>query len=995
MRQRTDLEPVGPTQERVRPVVGSLTFRVGACIAIALVVTATVAPMLFRGSQRFTDIVVGEIALGGYNKSADFRLAWVFLLVAFVAYAALGLVRSLRIGPNQPRGSRCGRMLTAAAPAIVIALMVARWLLSETRSPPYGTALVLAGGAAAVLAVSIHRVVGPSRERIRSVAERVTLAILTAGFVFVSFLGLAGAFAFVSLASRSRSLVEAHAHGIVQVFLLAGTVLAIGAATGTIRRDRLTRWCLAAQILAPLVLLQPFIGVHESGGRLFRSGVTDHARLIASLTVGFGIVSTFRANRARIHEGEISFRRAILPWAVIAVAATAVMATPAASAFEMDDDFHTGETLIQWPQLTTHDHRAFITFFPIPGLLGAVIGWINEVLYLGTATSFPQANLLFNVVSAGLTAALLVRLLGAHWALLLATTLLLPSNRTYLLLPVLLILALPGLLHRPLLWLAVWTALAAIGTFFVSATGLAVTLGTTPLAVWVVGNWLIRTRRGDWSIRRQIPQAIPLLLLAAAALFFLPNLLGLLEYLREGEHSNITAYGLGLFQSREAPVLTTSVPFVVRKTLWEGIRLGAWVVAVPLLLGLLHAGMRRGRGYIPASGPSSFAAFALGLLGTLLASIPYTLGRIDAGVLSRAGQLSLLTFALLLPVALILYRRPRETLTGILITLAWALSLWGFFLPRRPADLVRSAVAPIRTSRPAVFLEESPERFPALGRGLINRKHFGRIHKLDRVLRSVARPGETYFDAVNRSTYYFGLGRRVPTPFSSQFYAADEAFQQEMLRALTREPPPMIWVAPRLELRFSLRSYRVYKWAMLQGYRYYRVDDLDILIYPKRASAMDLVGATEITDPSAWGPLMQGNLHFIPVSWGRSFDSLAWRFGQPIQLRPTGPSAGTNAQEYVVPPGTPGSRYDFLLVEVSCSSGKDAVVRAHIKWDVPGWTRRVPMRAAPGRLLVPLGADPAWLLEEPRRGLLRIEASRSPTCGRLQFESASLLPLEV
>jgi hypothetical protein len=139
---------------------------------------------------------------------------------------------------------------------------------------------------------------------------------------------------------------------------------------------------------------------------------------------------------------------------------------------------------------------------------------------------------------------------------------------------------------------------------------------------------------------------------------------------------------------------------------------------------------------------------------------------------------------------------------------------------------------------------------------------------------------------------------------------------------------------------------------------------------------------------------MQGNLQFIPISWGRSFDSLAWRFGQSVQLRPTGVSTGSNAQAYVVPPETPGSRYDFLLIEVSCSSGKDAVVRAQIKWDVPGWSRKVPMRAAPGRLLIPLGADPAWLLEDPRRRVLRIESFPSSTCGRLRFESASLLPLQ-
>jgi hypothetical protein len=884
-------------------------------------------------------------------------------------------------------------MLTAAAPAVVVGLMVARWLLSEAQSSAFGLALGLTVGAALVLTVTIYRVVGPSRERIRTVAERVTLATLVALFGFVSLIGLAGAFALVSLSPGPRAFVETHSDGIVQIFLLAGTVLAVAAAAGAIRRDRLARWCLAAQMLTPLVLLQPFIGVHESGGGLFRSGVTDHARVGAALIVGIAIISTFRTARARSREAEIAFRRVILPWSVIALAAAAVIATPAASAFEMDDDFHAGETLIQWPQLTTHGHRAFISFVPIPGLLGAVIGWVNEVLYTGTATSYPQANLLFNVVAAGATAGLLIRLLGAHWALVLSTTLLLPANRTYLLLPVLAILALPGLLQRPLLWLSAWTAFAVVGTFFVSATGLAVTLGTAPVAIWVVWGWLRRAGRSELSIRRELPRALPLLGVLAAIMVIFSNLLGLIGYLRDGENSNLTAYGIGLFQ---LPTLDVQ-PVILfgLKIGWETIRLGAWIMAVPLLLGLLHAAARSRRQVLSGS-PSSFAAFALGLLGTLLATIPYALGRIDFGTLSRPGQLSLLTFAVLLPVALILYRRPRETLTGILITLAWALPLWGFFFPRRPADLVRSAVAPIRATGPAVFLEESPDRFPDLGRGLINRKHFDRMQTLDRVLRAVARPGETYFDATNRSTYYFGLGKRVPTLFSGQFYAADETFQREVLRVLRREPPPMIWVAPRLELRFSLRSYRVYKWAMLEGYRYYRVNDLDVLIHPKRASEMDPVEASEVTDPGAWGSLMPGpDLHLIPISWGRSFESLAWRFGEEIQLLASDGPTGPNAQTYVIPPATRGSVYDFLLIEVSCSSGKDALVRTQLKWDVSGWTRKVRMRAAPGRLLVPLGADPTWLLEEPRRGLLRIEAFRSPTCGRLRFESASLLPLEV
>lgn len=970
-----------------------LALRVCAGIALALLAAGAIAPVLLSGPQQFTDIVAGDIAFAGYNKSGDFRLAWVFLLLAFVFYAALGTVRALRIGPKQTEVSGRGQILTAAAPVIVVALMTSRWFLSEARSSEFALAAGLVAAAALVLAVSVYRIVGPPRERIRSVAERVTLATLTAAFAFVSFLGLAATFSLVSLAPGPRSFVETNADTIMRAFLLAGTAIAMGAAAGTIRRDRLAHWCLAAQVLSPLVLVLPFIGVHEVGGRLFRSGVTDHARLLAAITVGVAIVSTFRAARRRSSEADLPFWRVILPWAVVAMAALAVFATPAASAFEMDDDFHTGETLIQWPQLAALGHQAFVSYFPIPGLLGAAIGWVNEVLFTGTATSYPQANLLLNVAAAGLTAALLVRLLGAHWALLLSTTLLLPANRTYLLLPVLAILALPALLQRPLLWLAAWTALAAIGTFFVSATGLAVTLGTAPVAIWVLWAWLRRARRG-WSIRSEILRAIPLLVVVAAILAFLPNVLGLIEYLREGERSNVTAYGVGLFQSRFVPGLPHWIPFAVRKTVWEGVRLGAWVVAVPFLLGLLHAAVRKGRGVTPGDGPTPFAAFGLGLMGTLLASIPYALGRIDAGVLSRPGQLSLLTFAALLPAALLLYRRPRETLTGILISLTLALPLWGVFIPRRPVDLVRAAVAPIRATKPAAFFEESPERFPYLGRGLINRKHLERMQTLDGVLRAVARPGETYFDATNRSTYYYGLGRKVPAAFSGQFYAADETFQQEILRVLTREPPPVIWVAPRLELRFSLRSYRVYKWAMLEGYLYFRVADLDLLVHPERASAMNQVEATEVPNPAAWTPLGPGDLHLIPISWGRSFDSLAKRFGRPLHLRPAPAAAGPNAAAWVVPPGTPGSQYDFLLMEVSCSSGKDALVRTQIKWDVSGWARKVPMRAAPGRLLVPLGADPAWLLEEPKRNLLRIEAFRSQECGRLRFGPASLLPLE-
>lgn len=972
-------------------------FRLAAAIAGGLGTAAVFGGRLYAGSQRFTDLIAGEIAMGAYHKSGDYRLIALFLIATGVIYVGLGSFRALRPSKESRPAGAAERLLLLVLPLVGAALILLRWVASELRHPGIGLLLYLLCGLVVVGAVG-YRILGPDRRDRRECVERTVLALIVASFCFVTVLGLLLTLSSVGLLPRMpRNFVLFHAADLAYAYLIGGTFFTVAATVGRFDRPTLFRWSLQSQLLVPLVIIWPVVGVHERDGSVFRANVSGFAFVLTFVVIAIGIIASWR--RAQRLQTESSALRAILPWTVIAVAVLSVSADLPSSAFVLGDQFHTGELAIQWPQLTSFDHVAFSSFIPIPGLLGGFIGLVNDVLFAGMATSWPLAVGFTDALVAALSAAVLIRLVGATRALLLSTTLLLssvlvPTNRTQFLFLPIAVLALPWLLERPLVWLATWIAIGAFGTAFVSSNGLALTLGTAPIFIWVAAGWLRTIRKDGPSLGRDVPGLAAVTLIGLVLLAFLPNLIGLAEYLRQGTKSNPTAYGIGLFQFSSVPGLPDSLPLFLRRSVWELIRSGAWIAGLPALAALVHVMSKRGALVSPLRGPSSPTTFALSVLGFYLASIPYVFGRIDPpSALSRHGILSASFFALFLPTAFMLARAHLRTTIAVVMSLAWGLMIWGVFFPLRPPDLVRRAVLPITQDQSSREVGTSPR---LSGGNFVEAEDLQALKTLGRVLRGTLRPGETYYDATNRSLFYLALEARVPTIFSGPFYAADEWAQRRVIGSLAEDPPPVVWVGPNFFRApdfpaFGLRAYRIHKWLLLRGYNFFRVEELEFLVSPDRTSGLPPY-AERLDDPASWWSLNPRYIASIPISWGRSFDSLSFRFGPGLHLDQE-PGTSLTSAEWRVPPELPGRRYDFLLVDLSCSTGSKRWMPAHLEWDVHAGSRRIRMRAADGRLLVPLGADPAWLLGDTA-GVIRLTITLDPTCGRIRFGQAKLIPLE-
>jgi hypothetical protein len=219
--------------------------------------------------------------------------------------------------------------------------------------------------------------------------------------------------------------------------------------------------------------------------------------------------------------------------------------------------------------------------------------------------------------------------------------------------------------------------------------------------------------------------------------------------------------------------------------------------------------------------------------------------------------------------------------------------------------------------------------------------------------------------------------------YAPNYNAPNERIQRRMLAALEKDPPPLVWAAPAMRHDggpASLRSYRVYRWLMDQGYRYWQADGLQFLLHPARARDMGLAEATPETDLDGLSRLFaQPDLQAIPVSWGRSFDTLAWRF-QPGEValggerlrdlvdegdgwfRVAGPDP---LLQWRLRDPLPGSRYDFIMATITCKDGSQTPWGAQLFWAEAGQGvddgRAYPFRGRSGEMLFPMGAHPRWL----------------------------------
>lgn len=311
------------------------------------------------------------------------------------------------------------------------------------------------------------------------------------------------------------------------------------------------------------------------------------------------------------------------------------------------DTWHHGEQITEWQQIFVLDQSLYENFNPSSGNFALLPGLFQFLLFGGEATAYPAAYSCVLMLTAAVCAILMYRFTSPAMALLLcAVSCIGIYNRSYLILPYLLLLSMPRLIENRSAWFKVWILGTLLAGLYYPIYGVAMLVAVLPFGIvqlieWFRGGELRSKLRSPWFWLGWI------LTLAVVALSC-PLLLRMVEY-------TLNLASQSLYADSILMIGTVSGPEYFLTFLPEGLRYAVYIMArvfipiiailLPLTSAIVLSVKKR---------KERFVTTPLFLVLTASAILPviagmYTMYRADSGsILSR-------TFAILLPTSQYLF----------------------------------------------------------------------------------------------------------------------------------------------------------------------------------------------------------------------------------------------------------------------------------------------------------------------------------------------------
>ncbi len=990
---------------------------------LALTVTAALWPLL-QTPDRYTEPAVGIDTLMATGKAADFRAF--YLLLALALLFSLGIGRLMRAlggpGDDADRRQVVGRIaLFGLLPALA-------WLAGTFTAT---TGLTVPWFAAAFFVGALGVIFGLSRQRRELLSPEAIGDLGATGLLIVFFSFLAG-LALSTVLSRNAAATTSLAFMFpVFPWIAGGLGLALTLALlwrPVGRIDELSRRLHHTLLLlqAPLPLLVLAVippPAFDNVGQPFSEGTPQLTLLAFLVVVGllFFWVRQWRQRNNPPVPGVAatcgSLLSALCPWSIAGLVVFMAV-TPFGLPTVPTEEFHVGEQMLPWHQLLHFSALPYVDLNPARGGLYLVYGALNEAFYGGTAVGFMVALKLLPALLLPIGFALTWRRAGPLAALVVALGCGAVQDQFFLVWIVWLLLATGTLwTDRPGWWLIVWVASVAVVPFYMPTTGSALLLGTLPLAA--VCAW----RAFHRDPRRTLLGAG--IIAATAAVLLLATPLGTIARgLVRFSFENLDCY-------REAECITAAQGWQ-QSTMWsafgfELLRQG-WVFGLVLAAYLLFREFSRP----PAQRRPGYVVFFLAVIPSVFLVTSWSLGRLDPNNMSRAGALSQVWAAVLLP-PMLLWACSWRGGTVWAVLLAVLFGLYGLcpLVGRqdvRPA-LERVAARPALPAGEVVLRGTPPDPsyskvdFAALGEGISPEHTFAAYAQLADGLDKILKPGESYFDLTGRNMSYIYLNKPSPSIYPGAFYARSRRIQEHVLADLARRHVPALLVSPVFLGYGPERTYYLTRKYLL-SFAAVRYGYWTVLADPQRLPAAGPLGSDaqlQLLDEGFFGRNLlnsSSDLHYLPVAWGQSWDTMADDFTAVSDCAVSAISAGheskTGPEGFALglpPQGLAGRTADFLLLDCSWKEPKEpGDVQVAVQWSVQsrGWGSAAsfaipPSAAARGgaaegqrvtvRTLVPLGTFPRWLLSD-KIDSLRVLSKAAPPVQDFTVTAARLLHLK-
>ncbi len=553
------------------------------------------------------------------------------------------------------------------------------------------------------------------------------------------------------------------------------------------------------------------------------------------------------------------------------------------------DMHHYGEQMLPWQQIVSLSNSPYKDYAPVSGLFPMPTGGINQLFFGGKASTYGAAFVILFILFGTLTVCMISLHVNGKWTLLFAFLFHMPAYcRTWIILPVLLLLLLPSVIHNKRRFLYLYVFCGFLSGLYYPLFGLALIVAGMPYALACFFSYL-KDKEFLTEVKKKSFYVETLILLVPIILS-IPLLIKMASHILTYSHQTLLADGLSLS--------SISVPqwFLPYLSSFKQIRSGAYyalrflgcMLPVWLFLLLLLSFYYQNKEKKPYKEPA-FLGLSAGFL-ILPVCYTYTLVVMDetwvSRLFSRSSHIFLWIIGIFLPILLIRFGKQifqKEASVALLTAFSLSVPFLTFYqmgdyqFPaldgRTNAECAcvgeyTANLSPFPVSPSFVPIsEEDAARFPALGYGFMESgvreqlytydERLEILHKADEDLKLLALDKlQMYYFLLNESALYSG---KVSLAKSHEAAEAVIALLDEHTVAGNDLSP--------------LNNYYIYRELIKRGYVYdsitefYLPKTLYVSIYGEESYA-----ATSLSDSPWAAPLYMSK---CALSLGHNLENLS------------------------------------------------------------------------------------------------------------------------
>lgn len=927
----------------------------------------------FSGThQVFTDIIIENVSGSGYNKSGELQLFWlvlaagsIFLLCALLIF--FYFKKGIRISSGSFKNNQSSNVITDMGDyrtplfgGLLIFPFLAYFIVFGQFSLPLFAGLVIF-----ILCYCFCR----------KLTGQILLTFVLTYYALLSLL---------TVLVQFTEAVRLSSEAVYFLTLALGAVLVLITIMAQNKNSKSgfgRCLLLILQCLLPGLLTIWLVDDYLYQGQLITVPYAPGYVVFFFFFMGIALILTIRQAIRFWNKNESYIIGAITPILIFAYHSFS-----AAPMYAQPDQHHHGEQMIPWNQIFVHGQSLYDEYTPVSGLFPFVNGFIQHVFLGGTVTDYSPAISITMVIFCIVTMYLVYKHVGGGYATAFAVLFALPSyNRQYMVLPVLLLLTLPGLLQKKNLWIQIWIFTCYLSGLYYPLYGAGLLMGTAPLGIYQLITYI---REG--SLKKDLKK--PAFYITWVILFLIitwnfPLLIKMLKHTLTYSSQTIMADGINLLgqQAPEAFLPYLSSHNTLRQACYISFRFllpiaGIWIF-VYLICHALHHRKNLRLALILSSGAIA-----------LMISYTYTLVRADLDkILSRTAMILIALTGMFLPIMLIHYgktlikRSSLVLIIGICAALPMMIYMqtsWSKFpdmwvYPDGESQIVMDDSAKLYSyyEVPETFLKSedtglSRQYQAFLGRGFMVADQVSYITDYAAVIEKCQSVSDDVaYMAFDGQGFYDYLGVKCSATGYIPAARSYEA-QTEIWDAASENLPVVFYIQPH-------NNYYIFRFMLDAGYVYCAEDKA---FYPPDLYAL-IYGNTDGDDYRE--AVVFSNFGFSPESFAASLDSLQDIF---ISDAAKSLSAGN------LPDSFSGSRYDFLYVELADDFSVPQVIPDTslftITWsDTEGNTfegAQAECLLKDGKLLIPMGMNGAWLLSDIDDFALTVTA---PDNGPLLYET--------